>query len=194
MHRCLSLPLAALTALVVSATAFGYTPKPHQYALQAALGRVPACVNVGQVLTIPIIETNLGKTTVTAKASTVPVGNNPFMFGLVSAKPAAKRTTTRYTDQLGAPHSYSVLSWQRRLAPGKSATFSVTVKVPDWNVATPPYTDPTTGQVHTPPPPLPYPISFTFFSEIVGDPGAGQYLGQQFTYCGQPLPPLVPGK
>lgn len=186
--------LTCLAALAVSASAFGYTPKPHQFPFQTTLIPAAACAGVGQTVTFQVTQTNTSKAAATAMVSTVPVGDSPYQFDFVSAKPAAKRLTTSYTDPAGQQYSYSVMSWHKRLKPGQSATFQIKLKMPDWNIPSPPYTDPTTGQVYAPPPPQPYPVSFSFNTEVAGDPGPGQYTGQQIAYCGLPLPAMVPGK
>jgi hypothetical protein len=188
--------LLASTAatLVFSATALGYTPQPHTFALQATIGPTPACVFTGQVVTIPIVEKNIGTTAVTARVSTDPMGGGAYQFSFVSARPTMNSTTTSYNDPSGTGYSYTVYSWQKKhLKPGRSAAFAITVKVPDWNIPSPPFTDPSTGQVYYPPSPQPYPTYFSLSSEVGGEPGSGQSVGLRFTYCGLPVPPLSDG-
>jgi hypothetical protein len=172
--------------LVIPAAALGYTPQPHQFALQSTIGPRPACVQPGQIVTFSITETNLSKRTATVRVSTDPMDGSPWYFHMVSAKPGMNSATTTYTDYMGNPFSYTIYSWQQTVKPGKPATFAVAVQVPDWNIPSPSNPD---GTIFTPPPPQPYPISFSFNTELVGEPGSGDYHGIRLTYCGQPLPP-----
>jgi type II secretory pathway pseudopilin PulG len=178
------LVVAVIAALLVPMSALSANPtQPNRFELTATSVDIHGCIRVGEVVNYAVRVTNTSNHDVVAVVSPSNIGRDQYTFQYVSSKPTIGSNTVSLTDPSGAPYSYTTWQWQRRIRAGKTMIFNVAVRVPDWNFPSPPYTDPSTGQIYYPPPAQPYPQSLIFDIGALGSTG-GTVAGAKSAYCG----------